>query len=200
MSELKQQFLESENRRLIQEKQNLFSNLQINKQLLNAVLSEQKFDEGFLIQSLQEESGILTQQIEELMQERNNWNTKNLILEQINLDLSQKSIQLAHQFSDKEFELNEKLQTATFLSDMHKKYFDELALLFRQTEGYFVNQKTKEQFIQKYNAIIQAKVRAEQPQNGKFQLNSVIFERDNLQMELEDALQQIDRLEQINRT
>lgn len=47
---------------------------------------------------------------------------------------------------------------------------------------------------------MQAKARSETNTNSQFQLNSVVFERDNLQMELEESLKQIDRLEQLNKS
>jgi hypothetical protein len=50
---LKQQFLENENRRLIQEKQNLQNSLKINKQILSTVLSSQTLPEdNFIMESL----------------------------------------------------------------------------------------------------------------------------------------------------
>ena len=47
---------------------------------------------------------------------------------------------------------------------------------------------------------MQAKDRTESKTNVQFQLKSVVFERDNLEMELAESLKQIDRLEQLNKS
>ena len=54
------------------------------------------------------------------------------MLEQINLDLSNKIISQAEEWSDKEFTLSNQLQQATFQRDMTNKYFDELAIIVRE--------------------------------------------------------------------
>ena len=52
---------------------------------------------------------MLMDQLEEVIEERSDLIAKTLILEQVNLDLSAKLIQQAQEWSDKEFDLAEKL-------------------------------------------------------------------------------------------
>lgn len=61
--------------------------------MLGTILSEQKFEDKFVVDSLQEEAILLNSQIESLIQERADLSAKTLMLEQLNLDLTQKSIQ-----------------------------------------------------------------------------------------------------------
>ena len=135
-------------------------------------------------------------QLDGVIEERSDLIAKTLILEQINLDLSAKLIQQAQEWSDKEFDLAEKLQTATFVSDIRNKYFKEcIALLTQLEQEQSVPEKLTSIIKKKTAAIVQAKERTEHPHNGQFQLQSVMFERDNLQMELAESLKQIERLE-----
>jgi len=52
MAQTKLKFLEQENQRLSQEKQNLADTLKINKQMLQSVLTDSKLDEQDLINQL----------------------------------------------------------------------------------------------------------------------------------------------------
>ncbi len=54
------------------------------------------------------------------------------MLEQINLDLSNKIIAEAQEWSEKEFTLSEQLQQATFQRDMTNKYFEEMATIVKE--------------------------------------------------------------------
>lgn len=60
--------------------------------MLSQLFSEQKMKEKEIIDTMQEESLVLTEQVEKLREECSNLSTKNLMLEQLNLDLSTKSI------------------------------------------------------------------------------------------------------------
>jgi hypothetical protein len=92
MAQTKLKFLEQENQRLSQEKQNLADTLKINKQMLQGVLTDSKLDEQDLINQLQDESLLLMDQLDGVIEERSDLIAKTLILEQINLDLSAKLI------------------------------------------------------------------------------------------------------------
>lgn len=92
MAQTKLKFLEQENQRLSQEKQNLADTLKINKQMLQSVLTDSKLDEQDLINQLQDESLLLMDQLDGVIEERSDLIAKTLILEQINLDLSAKLI------------------------------------------------------------------------------------------------------------
>ena len=92
MAQTKLKFLEQENQRLTQEKQNLADTLKINKQMLQGVLADSKLDEQDLINQLQDESLLLMDQLDGVIEERSDLIAKTLILEQINLDLSAKLI------------------------------------------------------------------------------------------------------------
>ena len=165
-TKLKLQFLEQENQLLIQEKTNLQQTLNINKQLLNSVLSSVDFkDEQLVIDSLNEELDQLTMHADTLAQERQELGAKVLILEQVNLDLQNKASAQAEEFFDQEHLLSQKLQAATFLADIRQKYFQEMSLLLSEVSKQ-LPAKVRSEVDKKYEQLLASKARADQP--GQF--------------------------------
>ena len=83
-------FLESENKELASQKDNLQETLGINKQILNGVLSGVINDEQDILDQLQEESEVLIGTIQRMAAERDDMASRLLVVEQINLEMSRK--------------------------------------------------------------------------------------------------------------
>lgn len=145
---------------------------------------------------IQEECDDLMNEVDTLFQDRAEIQTKCLLLEQINLDFSNKVISQAEDWIEKEISVNEQVNQLTFLADMRNKFFTEVVKLLQQAINS--NKKQFSDCGNKLEQIVKAKQRQEVPDEGNQQmhLKSVLYERDNLEMELKEALQQIDRLEQ----
>ena len=86
----------------------------------------------------------------------------------------------------------------TYVADMREKYLSETLQIFNRCLKRFPKIQTScKNDVQRINEIMNGRDNLYRNVIGKQQLHlkSVIFERDNLQMELDDAFQQIDKLE-----
>lgn len=105
------------------------------------------------------------------------------MLEQANLQLSQKQVQQSEDSETTMAKMNEQVNKHVFLADMREKFFNELAQLMAKTlikMRSHSSSLTKE--ISLYPDIMARKKTAEASSKVKQELHvkSVMFERDNL--------------------
>jgi hypothetical protein len=93
--------------------------------------------------------------------------------------------------------MNEQVNKHVYLADMREKYFNEVCtiikLIFKKTKA----SSTLSKEIKKFEDFVEQKKSVESNivKKQELHIKSVMFERDNLQMELDQALSQIEKLQ-----
>ena len=190
-------FLEDENRQLLLVKVNLQETLGINKQLLNDVLGGFLNNEEDILGQLQEETDLYVGEIQRLQKERDELSSKVLLVEQINFDLTRKQIELSETFDKSQRTLSEQLNVMTYVADTREKFLTDALLTSNRVLAQLAKRDSKyARDFQKIAEIEKQRKQFTQNMVGKTELHmkSVLFERENLQMELEDAFDEIDTL------
>ena len=163
------------------------------------MLSKTLTNEEDILGQLQEESDMLVGEIQRVQGERDELSAKVLVLEQINFEMSRKQIEMSETQDQEQAQLQEQLNKMTYVADVREKYLAETLQVFnRCLKRYPKIQTSCKNDVQRVEEIAKGRQNLLENVIGKQQLHlkSVIFERDNLQMELEEAFQQIDKLEQ----
>lgn len=193
-------FLEDENKQLAAQKQNLQDTLQINKEILNGVLSGALTNEEDILGQLQEESDMLIGEIQRMQAERDDLSSKVLVLEQINFEINKKQLEQGEAMDKTIADLQEQVNLLNYVADHRDKFLDDAITTFKKVTRRLPNavlQKCARE-VQHIEEIQDQRKQLKQNVISRQQmhLKSVIFERDNLQMELDDALNQIEKLEE----
>jgi peptidoglycan hydrolase CwlO-like protein len=94
--------------------------------------------------------------------------------------------------------MQDQVNKHVYLADMKDKFLTEISQVALRVIKKAGNQSKYQKEVQQLAEINNQKKQLENNIRGKQELHikSVMFERDNLQMELEEALGQIDKLEQ----
>ena len=104
--------------------------------------------------------------------------------EQLNLDLSNKIVSQQEHWCSKQDALHEQLQASEVLAGICTKFYEEIKQLSQQAIRTHPDQKLAQQLHNKLTAIQKQK---QQQLSNK--VHSIVFERDHLQAELDEALQ-----------
>jgi len=112
-----------------------------------------------------------------------------LAQEQLNLDLSNKIVSQQEQWCSKQDALEEKLQASEVVAGVCTKFYEEIKQLSQQAIRTHPDQKLSQHLHHKLSSIQKQK----QQQLGT-KVHSIVFERDHLQAELDEAMHQIHRL------
>ena len=181
------------------QKANLQETLVINKQILNGVLAGVMTNDEDILGQLQEESDVLIGEIQRMQSERDELASKVLVLEQINFDQTAKQLEQSDAMDKTITDLQQQLNVMQFVADSRERYLDDAIstaqkVIRRLPSAVQRNQKES----QRIEEIQEQRKKLHDNMIGRQQmhLKSVLFERDNLQMELDEALNQIEKLEE----
>ena len=148
-------------------------------------------NEEDILGQLQEETDIYVGEIQRLQKERDELSSNVLMLEQINFEFTRKQIEMSENNDRDLRSLQEQLNVMSYVADTREKFLTEAL----QTAARVLNKtpQANSRFardIQRIQEIENQKLQLKQNLIGKSELHlkSVVFERENLAMELEEAI------------
>lgn len=106
---------------------------------------------------------------------------------------------MTEDFDSQKSELLDRINKLTFVIDINEKFFNEMQLqITKISKKPQVAQKCSTELNKIFEVLKNKQQMIESLKmegNSELQIKSILFERDNLQMELEEAMNQIDQLE-----